>query len=57
MKEKGSANALWSALFAQMIITPTSAPFSVVRSRLLRIVPHQTTMEDFSVFKKQMSMT
>jgi hypothetical protein len=57
MEEKGSAVALWHVLFAQMIITPTSALFSVIQSRPLRTVPLRTTMEYFSTFKQQMSMT
>jgi hypothetical protein len=57
MEEKGSAVALWRVLFSQTTITPTSAIFSVVQSRPLRTVPLQTTMEDFSTFKQQMSMT
>jgi hypothetical protein len=45
---KGSANALWSALFALMTTSPTSVRFSVVRSRQSPIVLPLMTMEVFS---------
>jgi hypothetical protein len=45
---KGSANALWSALFALMNTSPTSVCFSVVRSRRSPIVLPLMTMEVFS---------
>jgi hypothetical protein len=44
---KGSANALWSALFALMATSPTSVRFSVVRSRRSPIVLPLMTMEVF----------
>jgi hypothetical protein len=44
---KGSANALWSALFALMNTSPTSVRFSVVRSRRPPIVLPLMTMEVF----------
>jgi hypothetical protein len=45
---KGSASALWSALFALMTTSPTNVRFSVVRSRRSPIVLPLMTMEVFS---------
>jgi hypothetical protein len=57
MEGKGSANALWSVLFAHMTTSSISVLSSVVRSHLWRTVLLRTTMVVFSIFKLQMSMT
>jgi hypothetical protein len=57
MEGKGSANALWSVLFAQMTSSPITVLSSVVRSHPWRNVLLRTTMLVFSIFKLQMSMT